>query len=224
MIGSSNYDSLDTWNRMIFKKPLRELDEDDLSRFAGKAITTWGTANDFKHFLPRIFELTAELRTPYEIWIAFDKLRLAEWTRWPDHEQQLIHDYMLALFESIVNDDSQKAEWEFRDYFSAIAHYYPVFEELLKVWEPLKTRASIKHLAEYITDEQTTLFDKKVISGFWDKKENAEAFIHWLLSDRMIAKMQQKFFEYTTDPIVDKISWAEQALTIQRKLRESANS
>lgn len=50
MIGSPNYDDLRTWNRLIFKKPLRELDEDDLSRFTGKAITTWGNANDYKHF------------------------------------------------------------------------------------------------------------------------------------------------------------------------------
>ncbi|NRA93083.1 MAG: hypothetical protein HRU26_10455 [Psychroserpens sp.] len=34
MSGSFNYGKeLDTWNRLIFKKPLRELDEDDLSRY-----------------------------------------------------------------------------------------------------------------------------------------------------------------------------------------------
>ncbi|MFD2587565.1 hypothetical protein ACFSQJ_11530 [Croceitalea marina] len=107
MTGSLNYGpELDTWNRLIFKKPLRELDEDDLSRYTGKAITTWGKAADFKHFLPRIFELTAELRTPYEIWIAFDKLVLSDWKNWPKNERIVIQEFMIALWESIVNDNS----------------------------------------------------------------------------------------------------------------------
>ncbi len=65
-----------TWTNGIknYSQNHEKLNEDDLSRFTGKAMTTWGNANDYKHFLPRIFELTAELKTPYEIWIAFDKL------------------------------------------------------------------------------------------------------------------------------------------------------
>ena len=58
--------------------------------YEGKAMATWGNANDYKHFLPRIFELTAELRTPYEIWIAFDKLTLAEFQNWAEEEQKVI--------------------------------------------------------------------------------------------------------------------------------------
>ncbi len=76
MIGSSNYNDLGKWNKELFAKPLTELNEDDLSIFTAKVMTTWGCENDFKHFLPRIFELTAELKTPYEIWIAFDKLTI----------------------------------------------------------------------------------------------------------------------------------------------------
>jgi hypothetical protein len=34
--------------------PLRQLDRCALRRYAGRAITTWGTVNDLKHFLPRI--------------------------------------------------------------------------------------------------------------------------------------------------------------------------
>ena len=48
MSGSPNYNDLGIWNRLIFEKPLRELGEEDLSRFTKKAITTWGNANDYK--------------------------------------------------------------------------------------------------------------------------------------------------------------------------------
>ena len=165
MDGSPIYENLGKWNTELFSKPLTELDKDDLSRFTGKAMTTWGNANDYKHFLPRVFELTAELKTPYEIWIAFDKLTLAEFQNWEEKEQKVIHEFMIALWESIVNDNSRKAELEFKDYFSAIAHFYPNFSDLLDVWTQSESKAGIKHLVEFIVDEQTTLFDRKKIKN-----------------------------------------------------------
>jgi hypothetical protein len=215
--GSPNYDDLDDWNKELFAKPLTELNQDDLSRFTGKAITTWGSVNDYKHFLPRIFELTAELKTPYEIWIAFDKLTLAEWNNWTENEHKVIQEFMIALWESILNDNSEKAEWEFKDYFSAIAHFYPNFTELLNVWSESESKASIKHLSEFLIDEQTALFDRKKINGFHDQKENAEEFISWILSDKILNKVQQKYFEFETESFAEKISWAEQIITAERK-------
>lgn len=217
MDGSPIYENLGKWNTELFSKPLTELDEDDLSRFTGKAMTTWGNANDYKHFLPRVFELTAELKTPYEIWIAFDKLTLAEFQNWEEKEQKVIHEFMIALWESIVNDNSRKAELEFKDYFSAIAHFYPNFSDLLDVWTQSESKAGIKHLAEFIVDEQTTLFDRKKISGFNDQKENAEELINWILSDKILNKIQQKYFEFETESFAEKISWAEQIITNERK-------
>ncbi|WP_107037430.1 hypothetical protein [Brumimicrobium mesophilum] len=223
MTGSPLYEDLQKWNKEVFSKPLRELDVDDLSRFTGSAMTTWGSANDYKHFLPRILELTAELRTPYEIWIAFDKLTLAEWQNWTEEEQNIIHEFMIALWESIVNDNSEKAEWEFRDYFSAIAHFYPNFTDLLNIWTESESKAGIKHLVEFLVNEQTAIFDRKKISGFLDQKANAEEFIDWILSDKMLNKIQQKYFEFETESFAEKISWAEQIITTERKSKVHNN-
>ena len=217
MSGSPLYEELPKWNKEILSKSLRELDEDDLSRFTGKAMTTWGSANDYKHFLPRIFELTAELRTPYEIWIAFDKLTLAEWKTWTEEEQKVVNEFMIALWENIVNDNSEKAEWEFKDYFSAIAHFYSNFTDLLEIWRQSESKAGIKHLAIFIIDEQTTLFDRKKISGFHDQEENAEELINWILSDKTLNKFEQKYFEFERESFAEKISWAEQIIANQRK-------
>jgi len=224
MNGSPNYDDLDKWSKELFSKPLRKLDEDDLSRFTGKAMTTWGNENDYKHFLPRIFELTAELRTPYEIWIAFDKLTLAKWNNWAENEQQVIHEFMIALWENIINDNSEKAEWEFKNYFSAIAHFYPNFSELLDIWCATESKAGIKHLSQFLVDEQTALFDRKKISGFNDETENAEELISWILSDKMLNKIQQKYFEFETESFAEKISWVEQIITTERKKSKAHNN
>ncbi len=41
----------------LHTKPFRKLNADDLRQYAGDALFVWGEVDDFKHFLPRIFEL-----------------------------------------------------------------------------------------------------------------------------------------------------------------------
>ncbi len=81
--GSPLYDDLDSWNKQLRSKQLRELTDEDLSRFAGKVIMTWGDENDYRFYLPRILELTAELKTPYDIWTPYKQdLEDANWKTW----------------------------------------------------------------------------------------------------------------------------------------------
>ena len=44
--------------RVLHEHLLRELSAEDLSGYAGEALMVWGTEVDFKHFLPRIMEIT----------------------------------------------------------------------------------------------------------------------------------------------------------------------
>ena len=43
--------------RALESKPLQNLSAAELGRYSFKAMTTWGDKDDFRHFLPRIFEL-----------------------------------------------------------------------------------------------------------------------------------------------------------------------
>src|SRR5687768_7110520 len=83
---------------------LRELNPDDLARYAFKAMTTWGTIDDFKHFLPRIFDLLAQ--TGGGSWIepeiVFGKLPYGKWTTWPRRERDALLAYMDALWNDIL--------------------------------------------------------------------------------------------------------------------------
>ncbi|MCB0453722.1 MAG: hypothetical protein KDC94_12735, partial [Aequorivita sp.] len=84
-------------------------------------------------------------------------------------------------------------------------------------WTQSESKAGIKHLAEFIVDEQITLFDRKKISGFHDQKENSEELINWILSDKTLNKIQQKYFEFETESFAEKVSRAEQIITNERK-------
>jgi hypothetical protein len=86
----------------IQAKPLRELDAEDLHKYALKAMTTWGEEDDFKHFLPRLFELAADelLHGGGELMIEtlFDKLHYTHWKNWPANEQQAFAEFLHAMW------------------------------------------------------------------------------------------------------------------------------
>ncbi len=207
MTGSPLYGDLDKWNKSLFCKPLRELTSEDLSRFAGKVITTWGDTSDLKHFLPRLFELTAFLDTPYDIWILYQKLEAAEWHTWDAKEQQVINQFSLTLWENLLLDNSEKAEWEFDDYFAALAHFYPNFNDLTERWLTENSFSAIKHLTNYIYDNASYLFLKNHIRGNEKSSRNIVAFKSWLLSDNVIQKLTDVYYEFEKTSLAEKISW-----------------
>lgn len=215
--GSPNYGDLDSWNKQLRSKNLRELTDEDLSRFAGKVISTWGDENDFRFYLPRILELTAHLKTPYDIWILYSKFEDANWKSWDDKEQRAINDFTLELWNNLLNDDSEKAEGEFNDYFSAFAYYFHDFARILNVWESNDSFASIKHLANYIYNEQINLFHHNYISGIEKNTKHIEQFKKWLTSDKILTKIENSFYQNEESEIAERLSWLEQMLTYVKK-------
>jgi hypothetical protein len=222
MVGSPNYgDSIIEWNKELFSKPLNDLDEDDLSRFTGKAITTWGTKDDLKHFLPRILELTAEYRSPYEIWITFQKLNLANWIEWESIEKVAILEYLELLLVSLINDDTTLAEVNFIDYFTAISYFYPNFNEVLKILEDSQSKAKYMHIANLIVEQSELILEKGKIDGFLKTEKNVRELQNWLLRSSLIEELSQAYFKYEDEEFADRISWAEQILTHKTKNAEN---
>jgi hypothetical protein len=215
--GSPLYDDLDTWNKELQSKNIRELTNEDLSKFAGKVILTWGDENDYRYYLPRILELTAKLKTPYDIWTLYSRLEDANWKTWDINEQTAINEFSLELWNKLLNDNSEKAEWEFKDYFHAIANFYPDFSQILKVWETNNSFASIKHLTNYIFEERQYLFDNNFINSCEKNTKNINEFKAWLISDMIIEKIEQAFYDNEKDEIAERLSWVEQILVNEKK-------
>ena len=78
----------------LAKQELHTTGVDDLAVYAFKAITTMGNSVDYKHFLPRMFELMA---TDSAWWdhhtLVFQKLHELKWTSWPRAEQDSIRGF-----------------------------------------------------------------------------------------------------------------------------------
>ncbi len=88
---------------LLRSKPLRKLGDHELSRYAFKAMTTWGTTKDFKYYLPRLFEFYVSGRDNFDARLLMDKLSYGGWRNWPLQEQEAIVAYVLNWWQGFAN-------------------------------------------------------------------------------------------------------------------------
>lgn len=86
--------------------PIDEIAVRDLSRYAFKATTTWGTPDDYRYHLPRILELM--LSPEGRGWPGFSsrvvasKLLLTEWRSWPTEEQDTVEGALRTYWRGML--------------------------------------------------------------------------------------------------------------------------
>lgn len=89
----------------LHSKKLRELEDEDISRYAFKAMTTWGDVNDFKHYLPRIFELSATKKLMVDTFVVLGKLECGKWSEWEHQEKETILNFLKSWWKYDVNNN-----------------------------------------------------------------------------------------------------------------------
>jgi hypothetical protein len=93
--------------KQLTAKPLRLLDVEDVQEYASAALTTVGTAEDYKHFLPRLLELAMQSGV-VEPPIIASKLKEAEWRTWPEHEQQPVEEIFVYACVDAFNQHTDE--------------------------------------------------------------------------------------------------------------------
>ncbi len=170
--------------------PLCDLTYDDLERYSRKAITTWGNARHFKHFLPRLFELTIEHRDDFlDLAVLFRKLEYAQFNSWSQHERDAVNwfldeywDYQLS--DPIVNAFSDSID----TVLCAISNALPSVQRFLDTWITTHTDNAKRHLAAFILNNEAILLKKGRLSNpFWNTSGEAHREVmNWLQSDAVL--------------------------------------
>ena len=131
--------------------PLRELI--DLNRYSDKAMTTWGNEDDFKHFLPRIFELVMSHEgigcTNLET--IFGKLSYGHWDRWPITEQETIRDYFRTGWSHLLEEVDPKNSPD--KWLCSIGIVGENLQPYLEYWVNACSVIAYKHLADFLEGE-----------------------------------------------------------------------
>lgn len=166
------------------RAPLRRLGR-ELDRYLFKALTTWGTEDDFKHFLPRLLELYA---SSSDSWLLCDKLGYARWRSWPDAEKRAVENYLMTVWREALANYGFPLPGNFLLTTMATLELDLAPYDLrvtLNEWRMENTRESARRLADFVLEHNGALFGSSPSSGrltLWQLRPDiAEEVREWLV-------------------------------------------
>jgi hypothetical protein len=176
----------------LHSKQLRELEDEDLSRYAFKAMTTWGDLNDYKHYLPRIFELTAKRKLIVDTFVTLGKLEYGNWKQWDKQEQESIFEFLNAWWKYDVNSSN---------YFDTevlieLHKYLKDLKPMLKNWNVNIETQGFRNFVELVEYHYHEIAGKNTT---FKSLSNAEMkiFKNWIMSN--VEKLESGFFKFEND-------------------------
>jgi hypothetical protein len=159
---------------LLRQQPLGGLKSQDLGEFAFRALTTVGSESDYKHFLPRILELSLNSQPDagYSAAVIASKLNACRWRDWPTDEVASVERFFAAGWPLILGDTSHDAsEWLAAQAIAGID-----ISPALRVWQSSRVSSAWVHLANLINSNSRT-FDEtgSLTSGYWDQANPASS-------------------------------------------------
>jgi hypothetical protein len=176
---------------VLLSKTLRELSADDLSNYAADVFLTVGSEADFKYFLPRILELSVEKEF---LWpdpeVVLGKLKLANWSSWPEKEQAAVLSLLIKQFTSVVqaqdSDGSEIDKW--------ICALGRCVRDVTAYLDPLLDEANESKLLSFIEWNMSAFGKGKLTNGFWqDAPENQQRILAWLNQERIKRLLNKRY-------------------------------
>jgi hypothetical protein len=179
----------------LLASPLRELDFKSLENFSFSAMTTQGSVNDFKYFLPRLLEGIAQEPYGYNPEILFGKLGYGNGLTWDEQETLAIRGYMRALWtlglRSFPIERSLPAFCEIETLLASLAATGDSLGSYLALWDETDVAAADQHLIHFVTLYGTNFAAGKSLDfAFWEKlREQSEELRRWLLKPETLDRV-----------------------------------
>ncbi|HEY9774806.1 MAG TPA: hypothetical protein V6C81_13675 [Planktothrix sp.] len=129
----------------MLSKQLRTLTGEDLRKYAECALLTWGDLDDFRHFLPRVFELAAAFEFLPETPMLFSRLKRAKWRSWPMAEQIAVEQFLWSWWESSV---SSFPGGPVEETLEVLAQAFDDLTPFLVHWRANDSPAALRHFGE----------------------------------------------------------------------------
>jgi len=210
--------------------PLRELCFADLTDYCHSAMSTQGSVDNFRYFLPRLFQGITEEPTDATSEILFGKLSCAGWKSWPDDEVRAVRKYLQALWLSGLSsfpiEEHLPAFTEVETLLASIAQTGESLEPYLQIWTETTVREADEHLIQFVTMYGDDFSNGRTLDwAFWEEsKAQAVVLREWLLRpdtlqriDRATHLLRRDGFEHLFKPAF--VTLQNEAKTRQGPLR-----
>lgn len=175
-------------DRHLLSAPLRSVDIPDEYLF--KAMSTWGTEDDFKYFLPRILELWFLGFGPYGSSVFFSKILSSGWDEWTDEQKQAFEAYLIAKWE-LATQGPYYNTFNIEELCKHLGYFIDDFGSLAEAWAK-----------KWIEDEDEKNFEELVryINNYWieifyEYKPHI-SFKYAILESSLRQRIEEAFFTY----------------------------
>lgn len=183
---------------------LEQLSPSDLHLYAWKAMTTWGTVGNFKHFLPRLFELLAQDGhiDQDDPEVLLGKLAYGHWQTWPARERAAVEGYLWALWRHLRQTHPYDLSAD--RFLGGIGNCVDDLMPWLADWEtdPDASFASALHLAEFVESNiRHALSGKQLrrhpVNPFLERgSRTSQQLWTWLTAPARLARLEAAFFRH----------------------------
>lgn len=187
----------------FFEGPVRELTVSTLDDYLTRAVTTWGSVDDFRHYVPRILDLLVTDRLPRDAdpEIVLGKLNVAAWSTWPRPQREAVAQLLRAYWIRCLA--TYPGPRPIEDTLCALAQAVDDLTPLLEHWSALPTPAAARHLLDLLAgaDQVELRSRRRLRDAFWHSRPaQQEQAVAWLLSPALIRAVESAFFAAGADP------------------------
>lgn len=193
--------------------PMRQMTADNLKGFASDVLMTWGDLADFKHFLPRLFEIVAvdHFTDDYpDIETVLGALDRGDWTTWPAAEQQAVREFLGAFWTESLN--SWPSNYEIETVLAAIAEAEADLSPYLAAWDSAEGAAPVLHFCDLLLQNAARIALGKRLSNPWlGRFPDRESQVRdWLQRERPVfaPKAEAQFLATTDEHALERLSAA----------------
>ncbi|GMN03572.1 hypothetical protein MTsPCn3_23030 [Erythrobacter sp. MTPC3] len=174
---------------------LQNLAGEQIGPYSGWAITTVGNYRDYRHFLPRIFDLAV---TEPE-WLGTEppviagKLNMGAWRTWPANQQSAVLHVFNAAFDAMIERHPDAWPSDAADWFCGIATLGEEIAPVIERWRTSTAANAALNMAGFINAQSKNMRKLGEVQGsFWEavNREVRRDVAQLLLEERTLAFLQ----------------------------------
>jgi hypothetical protein len=198
----------------LLRGEVGELTADTLDPYLTTAVSTCGTADDFRYFAPRILALAVtEQLTDSSLEIVLGKFRLAGWRQWPAG-QRAAAEALLGYYwaRSLAAHPGPRP---IDEVLCALGNALDDLRPLLDRWvDRAAAPAAACHLRDFVAGAVTEARTRRRLrNAFWSGRPQQQAqVLDWLLSADLRRAVEAAFYRAQGTPAADPLAEAHEFL------------
>jgi hypothetical protein len=194
---------------------LSDLTREQLQPYVDSALTTWGNAADYKHFLPRLLELSTQGDPDWDCGMVLAKVEVADFSTWSDDERTAVENFARAWWHATL--EAFPAKGSAADPILCLSIVFPDIAPYLDAWRDLQTTAARRHAAHCW---------QEISNEVWQPAAQTNRIRAWLSDQRTLDWLLECYLQnpdetwskvYTQS--IDELQWSIDAGHMKREAR-----